>query len=236
MFQDAENQSLSKNSISILILSSSWNYDGLGLPLVTRSLVRNLTQLDPKGKEFSVTCAVLKVEGKIDEKDREDAEELKVELKGAKQPWGKERKANTKWLDEMAVLYYRHLIIKKRYDFIIGHMPHFGNGCLNLRDLSKEFHEGHSPKVIVVAHALPVTDEGNVDEDSLLSWLQEVDLILSLNYNVQAQIEMYIESLSPTTTALHRLYLPGLPRNSWENFFPQTLTWGRAEYIADGNG
>ena len=231
MSEDVEGHSFPKNPISILILSSSWNYDGLGLPLVTRSLVRNLRQLDPASEVFSVTCAVLKDEDKIDEKERKDAEEFKVELKGARQPWGKERKANVKWLDERAVLYYRHLIKKNRYDFIIGHMPHFGNGCLNLRDLSREIYEGHSPKVILVAHALPTTDEGGVDEDFMLLWLEEVDLVLSLNYNIQAQIEKYLGSLSTRRPISHRLYLPGLPAQSWKTFFTKPSLGGEQNIL-----
>ena len=97
-------------------------------------------------------------------------------------------------------------------------MPHFGNGCLNLRDLTREFYEGHSPKVILVAHALRTTDDGSADEDVMLLWLQEVDLVLSLNYNIQTQIEKYIQSLSATRPISHRLYLPGLPTHSWKTF------------------
>ena len=103
------------------------------------------------------------------------------------------------------------LLWKNNYDFIIGHIPYLSNGCLNLRDMSRELHEGNSSKVILVAHALPLTDEGDVDEECLTEWLREADIVLSVGNNIFMKVESCLKSFDDEDKVDHKLYLPGFP-------------------------
>ena len=203
--------SLYQKNISLLFLASKWQFDTYGLSTVNKSLVNNLRLVDPDGTSIQITCAVLEEDRKIGDDQLRDAEKHGVTLTGAKQPRGKRKKPELSWLNEQAALYYRDIVHDQRYDFIIGHIPYLADGSLNLRDLSKDFHKGHSSKVILVAHALPLTDEGDVDEECLTEWLKESDLVLSVGENVWAKLDSYIQSMDNADAVVHRLYLPGFP-------------------------
>ena len=200
-----------RKSISILMLATRWQFDTYGLSTVNKSLVNNLRLVDPDSQTLKITCAVLDEEGKIAEGDKRDAEKHGVTLKGAKQPRGKKRKCEMSWLNEQSVLYYSHLAFKTKFDFIVGHIPYLADGSFNLRDLSRELHQGHSPKVILVAHALPLTSEGDVDEETLTDWLVESDMILSVGHNIQMKMDAYIDTMDHPDKIAHHLYLPGFP-------------------------
>ena len=200
-----------RKPVSILILATRWQFDTYGLSTVNKSLVNNLRLVDPDAKTIKIICAFLEEEGKITEACHRDAEKHGVMLKGAKQPRGKRRKPEMSWLNEQAVLYYSHLVFKTKFDFIIGHIPYLADGSFNLRDLSREIHQGHSPKVILVAHALPLTSEGDVDEETLTDWLMESDLILSVGHSIQMKIDAQINTMEHPEKITHRLYLPGFP-------------------------
>ena len=200
---------VSRENISILILSTRWQFDTYGLSTVNKCLVNNLRLLDPDGKWINVTCTVLQEEGKIPENEHKDAVKYKVALRGSKRPRGRIGKPETSWLNEYSVAYYRHLVREHKHDFIVGHMPYLVDGCLNLRDHSEEVHQGHSPKVILVAHALPLMEDGDVNEEVLTEWLQEADLIFSVGDNMFMKIESHIESHD--IDIQHKLYLPGFP-------------------------
>ena len=77
--------------ISVLLLSTRWQFDTFGLSTVNKSLVNNLRVTDPEAKRVEITCTILEVEGKIGEDERRDAEKHGVELRGARQPRGKTR-------------------------------------------------------------------------------------------------------------------------------------------------
>ena len=123
--------------ISILTLTTKWQFDTCGLSTVNKSLVNNLRLVDPEAEYVKITCGVLEEEGKITEADHRDAEKHGVILKGAKQPRGRKTKTKIKWLNENVITYYHHLVTDDKHDFIIGHVPYLVDGCLNLREMSE---------------------------------------------------------------------------------------------------
>ena len=193
--------------VNVLTLAPRWRFDTMGLSGVTRSLVNNLRVLDPDARNIKITCAVLQEDGKIGEAEMKDAGKHGVRLRGANLPKWRKNKPKLSWLNEDVTKYYQHILVKDQYDFIIGALPYFTEGSLFLRDMSKELFEGHSPTVILVAHSLPKTDDGDDDEDSLLLWLHEADVVLSVGNKVFAKIESCIDSND--TDIDHKLYLPG---------------------------
>ena len=195
--------------ISILTLATKWQFDAYGLSTVNKSLVNNLRVVDPEGKKIKITCAVVEEEKNIKDDQRKDAEKYKVKLRGGKQPRGVKKKPNIKWLDRNTGAYYMDLLRKDSYDFIIGHVPYLANGCLNLRDLYPE--EEPQPKVILMIHELPKTSEGDTDEDMLLEWLSEADIVFSIGKAVESEIISCIASLDPEQQPMHKLYIPGYP-------------------------
>ena len=106
------NESAEKR-ISVLLLSTRWQFETFGLSTVNKSLVNNLRVTDHEAKTVEITCTVLEEEGKIREGERRDAEQHGVELRGARQPRGKRRPPKRKWLDESTAAYYRQLLRKK---------------------------------------------------------------------------------------------------------------------------
>ena len=167
----------STETISLLILTTRWQFDTYGLSTVNKCLVNNLRVVDPDGKWVNMTCTVLEEDGKILNNEQKDAAKYKVKLSEAKQPRGRKGKPDESWLNEHSVAYYRHLVRENKHDFIVGHMPYLVDGCLNLRDHSEELHQGHSAKVILFGHALPLTEDRDINEERLTEWLQEADLV-----------------------------------------------------------
>ena len=138
-----------------------------------------------------------------------DAEKYRVELKGAKPRCSKRRKKpDLQWMDESPGTYYRHLL-DDSYDFIIGHAPYVANGCLNLRELYKVKKE--SPKIILMFHALPKDEYGDVDDEMLLEWLQEAEVVFSIGKAVEDELRPYILTLDPKTRPIHKVYFPSYP-------------------------
>ena len=191
--------------ISVLLFNPWWLFDSYGLSSITKSQINNLRSVDPNGTCVKISCAVLEEEGKIPQEQLKDAAKYKVHLKGAVQPRGRKRPVDLKWLDEDVIKYYQDLVSEK-FDFIIAHLPYLADGALNLRDFCRK--HGQTPEVILVAHALPLMDDGEMDDDRLQSWLNEADLILSVGGNVWMQIDSFINDRCITTE--HKLYLPGL--------------------------
>ena len=146
-------------------------------------------------------------EGKIKETDLTDAKKYGVELKGAKRPRGSKRreKPELQWLDKHTAAYYHHLQ-DDSYDFIIGHAPYMANGCLNLKELYKV--KNQSPKVIIMFHGLPKDENGDIDDDVLLEWLDEADIVFSIGKTVEDELVSYIAALDPD---IHKIYIPLYP-------------------------
>ena len=200
-----------QNPICVLLLATKWQFDTYGLSTVNKSLVNNLRVVDPEGKKIRITCAVLQDDGKIKDEDLMDAKKHGVELKGAKRPRGSKRggKPKLQWLDKNTGAYYLHLVHEQHYDFIIGHAPYLANGCLNIKDIFKT--RNQLPKIILMFHALPKDQNGDVDEEILMDWLNEADVVFSLGKTIEDELVPYISALKPENRPVHKSYLPSYP-------------------------
>ena len=207
--QDDEDLYKREKPISVLLLPTKLQFDTYGLSTVNKSLVNNLRVVDPEGKKIKITCAVVEEEKNIKDDQKENAEKYKVNIKGAKEPRGKKKQPDIEWLDSSPGTYYLDLMRENRYDFIIGHVPYLANGPLNIRDFYPE--SEHNPKVILMIHDLPKTSDKETDEDVLLEWLSEVDVVFSVGKEVEAEIFSSIASLPPKKQPIHKLYVPVFP-------------------------
>ena len=196
--------------ISLLFLSPKWQYDTYGVASVVRSLVNDLWLTDPDGQKIQMTCAVLEEDGKINEADVADAAKHNVKLRGVKLPRGVKKIPTTEELNSTISTYYKHLVVAQNCDFIIGHIPYLAYGALNLQDLCRDIGK---PNVVLVAHALPRTNDNDIDENSLVEWLAEAEVVLSLGDAVKSEIDMYIEGLKENERPVHNAYIPGCPGN-----------------------
>ena len=195
--------------IRVLLLGTKWQFDTYGLSTINKSLVNNLRLVDPEGETIKITCAVVEEEGKTKDEDLKDAEKYGVQLKAAKRPRGSKRgkKPKLQWLDKYTGTYYLHLIQDQNYDFIIGHAPYVANGCLNVKDLYKN----HSPITILMFHALPKDENGDVDDETFMEWLKETDVVFSVGKAVEDDLLPYISVLEPDEKPIHKMYLPSYP-------------------------
>ena len=195
--------------ISVLVLSEKWQFDTYGLSTVNKSLVNNLSVVDPEGKKIKITCAVVEEDGKIESCQKEDAEKYKVQLKGSKRPRGPKRMPNKEWLDINTGTYYLDLVRENSFDFIIGHVPYLANGALNLRDIYTATE--NKPKVILMIHNLPRSSDEFIDHEALLEWLSEADAIFSVGKEIEAEVLSSIQSLPSEKRPIHKLYIPSFP-------------------------
>ena len=79
------------------------------------------------------------------------------------------------------------------------------------------YHEKqHHPKVMLIIHGLPRTDEGQVDEELLLDWLTEADVVFSMGTPLQSEIIPYVRSLEPEKQPIHKVYIPMYPLEFFE--------------------
>ena len=201
----------SETSISVLLLGTKWQFDTYGLSTINKSLVNNLRLVDHEGKTIKITCAILEDDGKIKDEDLKDAEKHGVELRGAQRPRckNKSKKPKLQWLDENAVKYYLHLVQDKKFDFIIGHAPYMANGCLNLKEFFKN--KSKPPKTILLFHALPKDENKDVDNDMLIDWLTEADIVFSLGKTIEDELISHISALESDKRPFHKKYLPSYP-------------------------
>ena len=204
-----------QKQVSVLILTPQWKFDSYGKINITRSLIQNLRAVDPEGTFVKITCAVLEEEEEVHKEKITEAVDLKVQFKGFIHPMstrsrGKEKKPNLKWLNEDVVKYYDHVIFEMKYDFIIGHAPYFVDGCLNLRKSCKDRYRGHTPKVILIAHELPLHDR-EIDKPLLREWLCEADVVYSMEKATGDEIEDQMRDIEERQVPEHRTYIPGYP-------------------------
>ena len=198
-------------TICVLFLGTRWQFDTYGLSTINKSLINNLRLVDPEVKTIKITCAVVEDEGRVKDADLTDAMKHGVKLIGAKRPRGSKRgkKPKLQWLDKNTASYYQHLLQDQKYDFIIGHAPYLANGSFNFKDLYKD--KNHYPKVILMFHTLPKDDNGDVDDETLMDWLNEADAVFSLGKAVQDDLIPYIEALDSDRKTIHKMYLPSYP-------------------------
>ena len=197
--------------ISVLILGTLWQFDTYGLSTINKSLVNDLRIVDPHGQIIKITCAVLQDDLKIKDEDLKDAAKYGVELTGAKRPRGSKRRKRPKlqWMDKNTTAYYPHLVQDQNYDFIIGHAPYLANGCLNLKGFHKNRKD--STKVILMFHGLPKDENGGIDDETLLDWLTEANVIFSVGKAIEDELLPYIASLDPKKRPVHKMYIPSYP-------------------------
>ena len=67
-----------------------------------------------------------------------------------------------------------------------------------------------SPKVILMFHGLPKDENGGIDDETLLDWLNEADIAFSIGKAVEDEILPYIVSLDPEKRPIHQMYIPSL--------------------------
>ena len=187
----------SRRVISVLLLGTRWQFDTYGLSTINKSLINNLRFVDPDGKTIKITCAIQQDEGKIKDEDLKDAKKHGVELKGEK------------WLDEDRLRHYPDVVQDKIYDFIIGHAPYMANVCLNLKAFYRNKKE--TSKTILLFHALPMDAHGDIDDEVLLNWLKEADVVVSIGKPVEDELLPYIAALDPEKRPIHKMYLPSVP-------------------------
>ena len=195
--------------ISLLFLSPKWQCDTYGVASVVRSLVNDLWLTDPDGLKIQMTCAVLQEDGKINKADVADAGKHNVKLRGVKVHRSVKKIPTAEEINSSTQFCYRYLAEAHKFDFIIGHIPYFADGALNFQDLCRDIRK--PSKVILLAHALPRTNENDIDEDTLLEWLNEVDAIFSIGGIMKSEIQAYINCLEEKNRPVHHLYIPGCP-------------------------
>ena len=200
-----------EKTISVLLLASRWQFDTYGLSTINKSLINNLRLVDPEGKTIKITCAVVEEEEKFSCADVKDAASCGVVLKGAKRPMSKKRdkKSKLKWLDENTGTYYHHIINQYSFDFIIGHAPYLANGCFNLKDIYKEG-ENHL-KIILMFHALPKDEDGDVDDEMLMDWLTKSDIVFPVGKTVESELVPYVAAMHEKTRPIQKTYIPSYP-------------------------
>ena len=194
--------------ISLLFLSPKWQYDTYGVASVVRSLVNDLWLTEPDGQKIQMTCAVLQEDGKINEADVADAAKHNVNLRGVKLPRGVKKIPTVEEINCTISTYYKHLAVTQNFDFIIGHIPYLAYGALNLQDLYRDM--GKPSNVVLVAHALPKTEENDIDESTLIECLDEAKIVVSIGNAVKSDIDMYINGLTENKP-VHNTYIPGCP-------------------------
>ena len=155
-------------------------------------------------------------DGKIKDTDVKDADNYGVQLRGVKRPKSKKRenKPELEWLDESTGTYYLHLQ-DKEYDFIIGHAPYLANGCFNFRDIFKW--REVPPKIVLMFHGLPKDDKGEVDDEMLLDWLNEADIVFSVGKAVESELTDFIKAIEDDKKPIHKMYIPSYPLELFHN-------------------
>ena len=205
----------SKKQVSVLMLTPQWRFDEYGMATITRSLVQNLRMIDPDGTFIKITCAVLEEDGKIREDQLRNAKKLGVELIGYKIPKGRKRAVALHWLDEDVAKYYLHVVSQVNYDFIIGHAPYLTNGCLNMRKGYSDMNTEQTPKVILMVHALPQNENGELDVE-LLSYLFEADMVVSMEKSTHEKLSTRFMSVDQEKTPDFKMYFPVFPSDFFQ--------------------
>ena len=75
----------------------------------------------------------------------------------------------------------------------------------------KGYNRKKSPKVILIFHALPKDENGGIDDEILLDWLTEADIVFSLGKTIDDELLPYIASLNLEKRPVHQMYLPSYP-------------------------
>ena len=179
-----------KKQVSVLMLTPQWRFDEYGMATITRSLVKNLRMIDPKGSFIEITCAVLEDNEEIKRDQLHDAQELAVNLVGYVMPRGRKKDVDLQWLNEDVMKYYNHVLSETKYDFIIGHAPLLRDGCLNIRD----FYSEQTPKVVLIVQGFEKYENGEIDAEQVNN-LNEADVVLSMEKSIHEKLSIRSGSL-----------------------------------------
>ena len=199
-----------KNHTSVLLLTTGWLFDFTNITSVTRSIVNTLRFHDPSGTKIKITCAVLALDGNIEQIQIDDANTENVRLKGAKLPQGeKNTTPEIRWIDQLSASYYQHLLDKNSFNFIIGHAPLLAYGAANLADICKR---QSSPKVVLMVHTLPKTEKGLLDKSLLCTWLERTDIVYSVGETDSNVLKRFVHG------KMHGIYIPIYPLKPSRNF------------------
>ena len=197
--------------VSALLLTTRWLFDLTSITTVTRSLINNLRQHDPNGQNVKLTCAILEKDGEIERVQIEGAKAQSVTLRGAVQPTGAEtcEKVNISQIEQMnefSAAFYHNVFDKGSYDFIIGHAPLLSFGAINLKNVYKDVCRGqNAPKVVLLVHDLPKTDQGFLKRKRIHGWIKETDIVFSIGKSAKNELERFLFGKK------HELYIPLYP-------------------------
>ena len=64
---------------------------------------------------------------------------------------------------------------------------------------------------MLMFHALPKHENGDVDDETLMDWLKETDIAFSIGKAVEDDLLPYIAGLEPDQKPIHKMYLPSYP-------------------------
>ena len=196
------------NEVSALLLTTRFLFDFTGITTVTRSLVNNLRHHDPKGQNVKLTCAILEKDGRIEQVQVDEAKTQNLTLKGAVQPMGVNMNiSGIEQMNGLSASFYHNVFDQGSFDFIIGHAPLFSFGAINLKNLYKDLYKGqHAPKVVLVIHELPRTNEGYLKRNRVRSWIKETDIVFSIGKTTKIELERFLFGKKK-----HELYIPFYP-------------------------
>ena len=80
---------------------------------------------------------------------------------------------------------------------------------MNIRSL---YHETETqPKVILMIHDLPRSTDGDTDEETLVEWLSDADIVFSVGNSVKSELVSVLASVPSEQQPVHKLYIPGFP-------------------------
>lgn len=193
-----------RKKISVLFLSPQWQYDSYGVATTIKSLVNALWLTDSAAEKMCLTCVVQQEHRKISSQDVSDALKHNVQLKGVQLTRGTKTPPSLSEIDKGPVNFYHHFLSGQKFDFVIGHVPYLANGAFNIQD----FYKDSPPKVVLVIHALPRTELGEVDDDLMLEWLKDADIVLSVGQSLCDEVKNQILSLETHCQPKHSCYLP----------------------------
>ena len=174
---------------------------------MTRSLINNLRHHDPNGDHVKITCAILEEDGGIEKVQLDGAKAQSVTLRGAVQPIGAEacEKVNISQIEQMnefSAAFYHNVFDQGSYDFIIGHAPLLSFGAINLKNAYKG---KNIPKVVLMIHELPKTDQGYLKRKRIHGWIKETDIVFSIGKSAKIELERFLFGKK------HELYIPLYP-------------------------
>ena len=83
------------------------------------------------------------------------------------------------------------------------------NGCFNLKDIYKETDQ--PPKIILMFHALPKDENGDVEDKVISDWLKETDIVFSVGKCVECELIPYIGGIDEGDRPIHKMYISSYP-------------------------